>query len=276
MKIEWNKITWYSKLGALVTLVIMVSLGFYFWNEYQEIQDIKGSVSVDTSFVERSNKGFLSEEIKVGEIPIDQEQLIALQNGVDEGHQPWRRDPLSVLEAGSSQFGFNANDSFALGAIIPGLGEVHLEVFRNGESYDIILIQPIRKEEGGIWAVKSITKRGPVQFYPIRTSGWDYFGYDLEEFRDFFQNFQRLVGENRKSEVANLVYFGNSNLGKDKEEFIKNYDQLFNQYVKIAIMDQGVDRMFVNYQGIMVGNGQVWFSPIPGREGYWIIAINND
>jgi len=43
MSIKWNKVTWYSKLGALIVFVITVSLGFYLWNEYQNIQAINNS-----------------------------------------------------------------------------------------------------------------------------------------------------------------------------------------------------------------------------------------
>ncbi|MCH7605350.1 hypothetical protein IID24_05175 [Patescibacteria group bacterium] len=46
MAIEWNKVTWYSKLGAVITIVIAVFLGFYFWNEYQEIQALPQSTSL--------------------------------------------------------------------------------------------------------------------------------------------------------------------------------------------------------------------------------------
>jgi len=41
MSIKWNKVTWYSKLGALVVLIVTVSMGVYFWKEYQEIQTLR-------------------------------------------------------------------------------------------------------------------------------------------------------------------------------------------------------------------------------------------
>jgi hypothetical protein len=39
MKIEWNKVTWYSKLLAVVIFVATFYLGFYFGMIYQNQQD---------------------------------------------------------------------------------------------------------------------------------------------------------------------------------------------------------------------------------------------
>ena len=46
MKLEWNRVTWYSKLGAFTVLILTVLLAFYFLNEYQEIQNLKNSIVV--------------------------------------------------------------------------------------------------------------------------------------------------------------------------------------------------------------------------------------
>jgi hypothetical protein len=44
MSIPWNKVTWYSKLGAVLVVIIAVALGFYFWNEYQKVQVLENSI----------------------------------------------------------------------------------------------------------------------------------------------------------------------------------------------------------------------------------------
>ena len=49
MQIEWNKVTWYSKLGAVLVLIATIVLGFYLWNEYQEIQILNDAPLVDVS-----------------------------------------------------------------------------------------------------------------------------------------------------------------------------------------------------------------------------------
>jgi hypothetical protein len=39
------------------------------------------------------------EKIKAGQVKIDTASLSKLQEGVNEGHQPWRTDPLEVARA---------------------------------------------------------------------------------------------------------------------------------------------------------------------------------
>jgi hypothetical protein len=65
------------------------------------------------------------------------------------------------------------------------------------------------------------------------------------------------------------------------EAFAKNYRQILTEPVIQAIANQQVDDLFVNWQGIMIGDGQVWLNgvypnddlsqPVEAR----IIAINN-
>ena len=37
MKIEFNRVTWYSKLGTLIVLVLLIPLCFYLWSQYEQI-----------------------------------------------------------------------------------------------------------------------------------------------------------------------------------------------------------------------------------------------
>ncbi len=41
MTIEWNKVTWYSKLLAVILFVLTFAAAFYFGKEFQKIKDIK-------------------------------------------------------------------------------------------------------------------------------------------------------------------------------------------------------------------------------------------
>ena len=45
---------------------------------------------------------------------------------------------------------------------------------------------------------------------------------------------------------------------KDKFDFIKNYDTIFHANIKDAILKQEIGDLFFNWQGLMVGHGQVW------------------
>lgn len=37
-KIEWNKVTWYSKLLAVLLFFIVLLIGFYLGSEFQKLQ----------------------------------------------------------------------------------------------------------------------------------------------------------------------------------------------------------------------------------------------
>lgn len=45
---------------------------------------------------------------------------------------------------------------------------------------------------------------------------------------------------------------------KNKLDFITNYDVIFHANVKDAILKQEIADLFFNWQGLMVGHGQVW------------------
>jgi len=42
MKIQWNKVTWYSKLIAVVLFIAVFFLGFYLGREYEEARSGEG------------------------------------------------------------------------------------------------------------------------------------------------------------------------------------------------------------------------------------------
>lgn len=41
MKIVWNKVTWYSKLAAVVVFLLVLILGIYIGRQYQQIVDLQ-------------------------------------------------------------------------------------------------------------------------------------------------------------------------------------------------------------------------------------------
>lgn len=46
MKVEWNKVTWYSKFGAvLLFLIVLPALAFYIGTQYEQVVSITSSVS---------------------------------------------------------------------------------------------------------------------------------------------------------------------------------------------------------------------------------------
>lgn len=60
-------------------------------------------------------------------------------------------------------------------------------------------------------------------------------------------------------------------------DFVENYEFIFNANVKEAILRQEIADLFFNWQGLMIGRGQVWITGAIMDSGvvtYWITAIN--
>jgi hypothetical protein len=106
---------------------------------------------------------------------------------------------------------------------------------------------------------------------------------DPAEFEKTFNTIKELVARNDKEEVAAYVLYPlNVNHGsarrtiRTKQEFIKEYDTLMTIKVKKALANQNVKDTFVNYQGVMVGNGEIWFGiSLASDKKYGILSINN-
>lgn len=111
---------------------------------------------------------------------------------------------------------------------------------------------------------------------------------DSIEFEKTFDTIKELVAKGDKERVSEYILYplnvyasGDKPTLKieNKEEFIKNYDKSFNEQVKNALANQKVEETFVNYQGVMVKNGEIWFGAISANNSspqqYKIIAINH-
>ena len=102
---------------------------------------------------------------------------------------------------------------------------------------------------------------------------------NAKEFEKSFNTIKHLVKNNEKSKVANYVSYP-LNVNKEdkkikiqsKEDFIKNYNSIITENVKKALLDQDVAKTFVNYQGVMVGSGEIWFTHVKNKA--MIYAIN--
>ena len=108
------------------------------------------------------------------------------------------------------------------------------------------------------------------------------------EFEAAFASLQKAVAANDRSRVADVVLYPlrvngwrDELKGKGtfmfatKPEIIDNYDEIMTPPVRKAIVEQKVANLFVNWQGVMVGNGEAWLS-VSGKEPkrYGIIAVN--
>ena len=108
------------------------------------------------------------------------------------------------------------------------------------------------------------------------------------EFEKVFAALQKVVAVNDRSKVADLVLYplrvngwtddvkGKGSVQfETKAELLDNYDEIFTLQVREAIVGQKVAELFVNWQGVMVGKGEVWLSASDKKPGrYGIFAVN--
>lgn len=104
---------------------------------------------------------------------------------------------------------------------------------------------------------------------------------DAVEFERAFKNIQLLVAKGEKEKVAEYISYplvGVNNKITTKAEFIKNYDSIITKEVKNALVNQKVEETVVNYKGVMVDDGKIWFAANPASNStspkYIIFAIN--
>ena len=88
-------------------------------------------------------------------------------------------------------------------------------------------------------------------------------------YRAAFDAIQKAVADDDKAAFAEWVSYpikvtadGEEMSIGSPEQFVEHYDNILTDEIKAAITDQSWVDLFVNYQGIMFGNGQVWANGI--------------
>lgn len=79
--------------------------------------------------------------------------------------------------------------------------------------------------------------------------------------------------------IKTTLYKGKTITIKNKIQLMTYFNQIFHQEFKNKIKTFCVCNMFNNYQGVMLGNGEIWINNMPNSSedkfDYNIIAINN-
>jgi hypothetical protein len=96
-----------------------------------------------------------------------------------------------------------------------------------------------------------------------------------ERYLAFFQELKDAVIRDDRKKVAALVHYPlNVFAGRRRmvirspAELLKRYHEVFNENVVRAIKTQEPATLFANWQGVMVGDGQIWFSGVcAGKDG---------
>jgi hypothetical protein len=101
--------------------------------------------------------------------------------------------------------------------------------------------------------------------------------------RAFLSELKSAVELDQRSRVANMMRFPLRVVTpkkrleiRDREEFLYNYDHILTAKVKAKIGDGMSSKcLFANWQGFMVGDGEVWFTEISSRT-FRVITINTE
>lgn len=101
-------------------------------------------------------------------------------------------------------------------------------------------------------------------------------------YRQFFDDLKKAVAAGDKEKIAGMVYypFGARINGKvvkirDAAHFAAAYDKIFTEKVKKAVTNQTYETVFANWQGVMFGDGEVWFSGVGNKNLIKITAVND-
>lgn len=105
---------------------------------------------------------------------------------------------------------------------------------------------------------------------------------DHKPYHQFFTTFQKAVADGDKAKVASLVDYpfqarikGKAVKLRDAAHFIADYDLIVTDKVKHAVAAQTYAGLFANWQGVMIGDGEVWFSGVGAAGTVKITAIND-
>ncbi len=90
---------------------------------------------------------------------------------------------------------------------------------------------------------------------------------DADQYEQVFKALQQGVASGDRAAVAMLVRYpvrvdtdGNTREIADAATFQREYDSIVTPPVARAITAQSFDTVFANWQGVMIGNGQVWLN----------------
>lgn len=99
-------------------------------------------------------------------------------------------------------------------------------------------------------------------------------------FEAFFGQLQEAVKKGDKNEVANHVKYplrvnkeGASRFVHGEKQFVTEYDLIMTEKVREALLHQNVTNTFVNDQGVMVGDGELWLGQFGNKFSIFAIKL---
>ena len=92
---------------------------------------------------------------------------------------------------------------------------------------------------------------------------------DAADYKELFYAFKVALEEGKSDIVVSLVSYpitvsidGEEATYSSEQELLDGYDSVFTETVVEAVSNQEYGDLFVNSEGVMIGNGEVWLSGI--------------
>lgn len=94
-------------------------------------------------------------------------------------------------------------------------------------------------------------------------------GLETEEVEIFFASLEQAIASDNRRKVASLIAYpltvdlaGEPLTIRDEGEFVRAYDTVVTGPVKQAVANADAATLFANWQGVRIGQGEVWFSGV--------------
>ncbi len=115
------------------------------------------------SYFEKDSRGewtFLFYSTDKKTFPISQDALIDMQKTYDKGYLAWRNKPISVMRRDlPSEIGFDLNSgNYELISQSLSQGRIVYQIEYKQEKWNVIIYQPVKVGEGGIWVIREMIK----------------------------------------------------------------------------------------------------------------------
>jgi hypothetical protein len=99
-------------------------------------------------------------------------------------------------------------------------------------------------------------------------------GLKEEDVKPFFAVIQKAVKQNDVTTLSKTIKYpiklidpkGNKIDVPGSKEFLANYPKFATPNWKNAVMRQKYEQLFANWQGVMIGRGEIWFTGVCGNE----------
>lgn len=92
---------------------------------------------------------------------------------------------------------------------------------------------------------------------------------DAADYKELFYAFKVALEEGKSDIVVSLVNYplavtidGEEAIYRSEQELLDAYDSVFTEAIVEAVSNQEYGDLFVNSEGVMIGNGEVWISGI--------------